>query len=61
MATLLGILVHLIGFSVNSFGLGYSVLYGADQHGDTGILTYRGWPGKVKYLTFWCEVSTWTL
>ncbi|KAK2151971.1 hypothetical protein LSH36_344g04064, partial [Paralvinella palmiformis] len=38
----------------NSCGLVYDILY-QSQHGE-GILQYRGYPGKFKYLTFWCEI-----
>jgi len=48
-------LIELFVFIVNSCGLVYDILY-QSQHGE-GILQYRGYPGKFKYLTFWCEVG----
>ena len=46
-------LVNLTGFLVNGFGLTYGLLI--SEHGE-GIFYYRGWPGKLKYLTFWNQV-----
>ena len=52
----LGVCVHLIGLLLSALGLGYGFLY-ISEHGE-GMLYYRGWPGKLKYMTFWNQVKT---
>ena len=56
MSVKLGYLVHAVGFVVNTIGFTYGTFFAKDHAGITSIVEYRGWPGKLKYLTYWCEV-----
>ena len=59
MDNLLKILIHFLGFSNSGIGLVYDILY-IDFGTGLGyqcLLTYCGYGGKFKYLTFWCQVG----
>ena len=57
MDSKIGCLVHFVGFCVNTIGFVYGTFVAYDYDGVSSVLQYRGWPGKLKYLTYWCEVS----
>ena len=57
MDSKIGYLVHFVGFCVNTIGFVYGTFVAYDYDGVSSVLQYRGWPGKLKYLTYWCEVS----
>ena len=50
---------HLIVFSIIGGTLAYDVLYidNGTGMGYRSLLTYRGYAGKFKHLTFWCQVG----
>ena len=54
---------HLVSFSANGGVLVWDIFYWdlGTGEGYKCLFTYRGWAGKFKTLTFWCQVgwSSW--
>lgn len=51
-----GYVLHFVAFVVNSIGFVFGTFFAVDHNGVANIFAYRGWPGKLKYLTYWSEV-----
>ena len=49
------VVVELLMFIINAYGLGYDLLCQSER--GEGLLEYRGYGGKFKFLTFWSEVG----
>ena len=47
---------HAFTMAVQVYSLSWDLLYLTDSMGN-GVFTYGGFPGKFKYLTFWCQVG----